>query len=343
MEAGNGGIARVSRMTARVLLNRGVDLSVLSYLDRTAHVPHVRFASAYGKKSVFLLRHHLQALRTRATIFESAGLARARSSLPAWSQPFATWAYGIDAWEALPPAGLAAMRDAAVVIAISDYTKARFERLHGALPNMRVCWLATEDDEAAAWSGPAPDGPPSAIIVSRIDEQENYKGHAELVAAWPDVIAQVPDARLVCVGSGSGLPALRALAAASPAGANIDLLGFVPETEMPALWRRARLLAMPSRNEGFGLVYIEAMRFGLPVVASDEDAAQEINLHGETGFNVPQTDRRALVQALVALLSDRDRAAAMGAAGQARWRAHFRFSQFERRLMPLLTQAGIVA
>ena len=78
---------------------------------------------------------------------------------------------------------------------------------------------------------------------------------------------------------------LRAQADASAAASNIEFTGFLPQGQIDALWSRAHVFAMPSRQEGFGLVYIEAMRRGLPVIASTQDAGQEINLHGVTGFN----------------------------------------------------------
>jgi phosphatidylinositol alpha-1,6-mannosyltransferase len=88
---------------------------------------------------------------------------------------------------------------------------------------------------------------------------------------------------------------------------------------------------MPSRGEGFGLTYIEAMRWGLPVIASVHDAGQEINIHGETGLNVDLGSSDALKDAVIELLRDRDLAARMGAAGRQRWRRHFCYSAFRAR------------
>jgi len=157
-----------------------------------------------------------------------------------------------------------------------------------------------------------------------------------MVSLWPRVVSAVPDARLLLVGKGPALEELRDRAKASSAAENIDVAGFVPEAEIQAVWRRATLFAMPSLTEGFGLVFIEAMRRGLPVIASQADAGREVNVDEMTGFTCDRANEGRLVDAIVTLLRDRDLAAKFGAAGAARWRAEFSFSAFERRLMATL-------
>jgi phosphatidylinositol alpha-1,6-mannosyltransferase len=122
------------------------------------------------------------------------------------------------------------------------------------------------------------------------------------------------------------------LAKASPAAGNIDVVGFQSEADMEVLWRRAGAFAMLSRLEGFGLVYAEAMRHGVPVLASKDDASAETNIDGVTGLNVARADRVGIVDRIVFLLRERDKAEAMGHAGLARWRDNFRFSIFSERL-----------
>ena len=84
-------------------------------------------------------------------------------------------------------------------------------------------------------------------------------------------------------------------------------------------------------TEGFGLVYIEAMRRGLPVIASTDDAGQEVNVDGKTGFNVPCKDKRRLTELLVTLLRNRDLARCLGAASHLRWSEQYTFSAFKNR------------
>lgn len=322
-------------MMVRSALRSGVDLSLTSFLDRQpVAIDDVKAHVCAGSKAAFAARSYSAALATSHALYDSVGIAGAHPKIPGLRRPYAVFIHGIEVWEGLRADHRATIRNADLVLANSTFTLDRFQSLHGALSNAQVCALATEDEAEPPRAGF--DGPPTVLIVGRIEASESYKGHRELIDCWPAVVAGAPGARLVIAGAGSGLAEVRAWAAASPASDAIEVLGFVAEEDLPAVWRRAHVLAMPSRGEGFGLVYVEAMRLGLPVVASTLDAGQEVNIDGETGFNVDLADPADLPRRLIQLLSDRTLAQRLGAQGQARWRELYRFSAFDRRFAPIL-------
>src|SRR5262252_8472436 len=94
------------------------------------------------------------------------------------------------------------------------------------------------------------------------------------------------------------------------------------------LYRRAGVYAMPSRQEGFGLSYAEAMWHGTPCIGSSRDAAGEVIRDGESGLLVPYDDRAALAAALVRLLGDPGLRAKMGEAGRRLARDRYRYARF---------------
>ena len=65
----------------------------------------------------------------------------------------------------------------------------------------------------------------------------------------------------------------------------VKMLGFLSKERLNKVWSKTDVLIMPSRVEGFGLVYIEAMSRGIPIITSTQDAGKEINLHGKTGYS----------------------------------------------------------
>jgi phosphatidylinositol alpha-1,6-mannosyltransferase len=176
------------------------------------------------------------------------------------------------------------------------------------------------------------------LILGRIDEGGGYKGHRELIASWSKVMSAVPDARLVVAGKGPGLELLQKEAAGSSAAEHIVFRGFVAEQQMNALWAETSVFAMPSRGEGFGFVYIEAMRQGLPVIASVHDAGSEVNVDGQTGYNVNLDREGELAERIVHLLRNPDHAAQLGNQGRARWHEQFRYSAFRERFLPILRE-----
>jgi len=110
-------------------------------------------------------------------------------------------------------------------------------------------------------------------------------------------------------------------------GANVTLRGPLPVAELAAGFARAHVLVVPSSYEGFGIVYLEGLGFGLPAIATTAGAAGEIITHGENGFLVPPGDAAALADCIRLLMQDRERLSAMSLAAQQRsgrhpgWRA----------------------
>jgi phosphatidylinositol alpha-1,6-mannosyltransferase len=333
LAAGQGGIARVARMSARALIEAGYEVDLASFLDQTQlSFCGRQVATSFASKLAFAARVHLAAPTHIHFLYDSVGIARAHPRLPGLKSPYAVWMHGLEVYEGMRPDYGRAINRASMVLVNSRYTLERHEACHGSLANRRVCWLATEQDACPAVK-PDFSGVPSVLIIGRLEAQEGWKGHDELLACWPDVVAAVPDARLVIAGGGTGLARMRDRARHSSATNNIDVLGFVPEHELPALFKRAHVFAMPSKQEGFGIVYIEAMRYGLPVIASVHDAGQEVNADGVTGFNVDLSRKDDLLDKLIYLLRNTNRAFAMGQAGFERWQQNFRYGCFAERFI----------
>ena len=190
--------------------------------------------------------------------------------------------------------------------------------------------------ESASSAQAAPSRERAALIVGRMWAEERGKGHDQLLETWPSVRRQVPDAELWIAGGGDDVARLVAKARDRGVADAVHFLGRVPDAELGALYRRASVFAMPSRQEGFGLVYAEAMWSGLPCIGTTADAASQVIVAGETGELVPYGDVAALGAALVGLLSDRERAARMGEAGRRRAREHFGYSRFRADLLAAL-------
>jgi phosphatidylinositol alpha-mannosyltransferase len=201
-------------------------------------------------------------------------------------------------------------RRIAVRVAVSeraaDFARAR---LHGAfriVPN-------GVDVQRFAEAAPAELGPGRILLfVGRLHER---KGFAVAVEAFGLLAGERPDVRLVVAGQGEQRSALDALAV--DARARVTMLGSVPNADLPPYHAAADVLIAPSvGGESFGIVLVEAMAAGLPVVASRIPGYVEVLTDGVQGLLVPPRDPLALAEAAGRLLDDADLAHAMGAAGR---------------------------
>lgn len=165
---------------------------------------------------------------------------------------------------------------------------------------------------------PAPDLGRAGPLVGTLARLVPQKGLDVLLEAFAMV---PPPSCLVIAGDGPLLPMLAARAAQPGLAGRVRLLG--PRADAAAVLAALDLFVLPSRWEGFGLVLLEAMASGLPIVASFVSAIGEVVEDGTTARLVPPDDPAALAAALSALLADPARRQAMGAAGRARVRERF--------------------
>ena len=157
-----------------------------------------------------------------------------------------------------------------------------------------------------------PDGP-TVVFLGRIDEQR--KGLAVLLEALPELVSLVPDVRLLVAGPGDADDVREAVPASLRD--RVELLGLVSEEDKPRVFASGDVYCAPNTHgESFGIVLVEAMAAGTPVVASDLEAFRRVLRDGEAGVLVPVRDAGALATALGELLLDPARRERLAAAGR---------------------------
>jgi phosphatidylinositol alpha-1,6-mannosyltransferase len=173
-------------------------------------------------------------------------------------------------------------------------------------------------------------------MLGRILRSEDYKGHRQVIASWPAVMAKIPAAQLWIAGDGDLRPDLEALAERGGVRSAVHFFGRVTEGKKQELLRKCRCLAMPSRAEGFGLVYLEAMRLGRPCLVSPHDAAREVVSPPIAGLAVDPNLMEPLVAALVRLMADGPDWQRFSQAARTRYENEFTAAKFQSRLVSAL-------
>jgi phosphatidylinositol alpha-mannosyltransferase len=162
---------------------------------------------------------------------------------------------------------------------------------------------------------PLPNRPaaPTVAFLGRIDEPR--KGLAVLLEALPELVELVPDVRLLVAGPGD-VDEVRESIPPSLRG-HVDLVGLVSESDKPRVYASGDVYCAPNTHgESFGIVLIESMATGTPVVASDLEAFRRVLEDGRAGVLVPVADPAALAAALALLLDDPERRKALAEVGR---------------------------
>jgi phosphatidylinositol alpha-1,6-mannosyltransferase len=190
-------------------------------------------------------------------------------------------AHGIEVWRPYSWLERRALRGAHRILCVSEYTRRQLLRfLPDLAPERLVVVPNTMDPHFAPEPSDLPSHVPFALprilTVGRLSSTDTYKGFDTLIEAMPAVRRDYPTARLRIVGTGDDQPRLAALAVELGVAESVDFLGALSDEALRAEYAACDFFALPSRKEGFGLVYLEAMMHGKPCIAARAGGAPEV-------------------------------------------------------------------
>ena len=359
---GIGGIQEASRQVTHalqdILLPRGWSTSYLGLNDpagpQTLEVGGGRtsFRGYQRSKVKFMARALLLARKSPRIVLAAhpnlANPARWMKSISPASKTI-VMCHGVEVWEPLPARRKAALMAADMVLAPSTYTAEKLHTVQGVdVEKIRILPWPIDPLMLRLADAPSsltlPEGFPQGhviLTVGRWVAAERYKGADDMIRAIPQLMNSVPDVRLVLVGNGDDLPRLKDLMAELSLGASVRFYDRLSREQLAACYAHADVFALPSTGEGFGLVFLEAMAFGVPVVGAAAGGVTDIIKDGVNGRLVPGKDLATLVGKLGQLLGDGAMRATLGKKGAEIVREKYQFQAFERRVESLLAVCGM--
>ena len=228
--------------------------------------------------------------------------------------PYTVITYGKEIWEPLPDKYQKALREADKIWTISRYTRDRACETNNLNPQKFQLLPCTVDGNIFT-PGPKPQhlierynlaDAKVLMTVARLWSGDIYKGVDVTIRALP-LIAQVfPNVKYLVIGRGDDQPRLAKLAADLGVAERVIFAGFVPKEELVEHYRVADAYIMPSQ-EGFGIVYLEAIACGIPVLAGDADGSADPLQDGMLGWRVPHRDAEAVAVACIEMLMGEDK------------------------------------
>ncbi len=256
--------------------------------------------------------------------------------------PYTVLTYGKEVWEPLKNRERNALASASAIWTISRYSRDRSCAANAIAPKkVKLLPCAIDGNQFT----PGPKSPALMtkyglthakvlMTVARLWPGDIYKGVDVTIRALPKIIEVFSEVKYLIIGRGDDQPRLAQLAQDLGVSEHVVFAGFVPTEQLIAHYRLADAYIMPSQ-EGFGIVYLEAMACGVPVLSGDDDGSADPLQDGKLGWRVPHRDPNAVAKACIEILTGNDQRC------DGHWLreqaiANFGMSALQKRLQELL-------
>ena len=228
--------------------------------------------------------------------------------------PFLAVGHGVEVWEIGNQRVRNALRAADRLIAVSEFTRRRMASTLNLDPN-RIALLPDTFDPEEFYPGRKPHyllkryglttNQPVILTIARLASAERYKGYDQLLRALPLVREHFSNVRYILGGRGPDRPRVEALIRELDVSASVTLAGYVADYELRGHYNLCDVFAMPSKGEGFGIVFLEALGCGKPVLAGNKDGSADAVLNGALGVLTDPDDVAAIADALIKIVSQK--------------------------------------
>lgn len=327
-----GGIEKVCRIAGKGMYELGLQHhwrtkihAIYGNKERPSenmYFPHLLVTGYNGQKILFSLNSIRAGLNSKVVVMSHVNLLLVGYLIKLFrpSTKLLMLAHGIEVWSPFPAWKKRMLKKVDIFLPVSHFTQQKMQDLYG-LPAEKFIVLNNCLDpllEVPLEKGKNPGllqryglSAENKILltVARMSDTEHYKGYDRVISALPSLVKEHPELRYLLVGKydENERQRLDHIIAGLNLQDKVIFAGFVPDHELPLHFLLADVFVMPSEKEGFGIVFIEAMFYGLPVIAGNMDGSVDALANGELGQLVDPHDLNAIQKALAKILDDRER------------------------------------
>lgn len=349
-----GGIEKVNRTILKVLADGFTDRKVAQaygvyddFID-ARYFPRYLFTGFSGDRVSFLWRLLTKPIPWKQVVVGHVNLAPAVHLL-LWRKPglqVTVMAHGIEVWSPLNRSKKRLLQRADKVISVSEYTKKQLIEVNGVKPERIVVqpncldpyYVPTVQERRPAYLKRRyhlEPGNKILLTVARLDSNEQYKGYDNVLTAIATLHKGRPELKYLLCGKTDKqeLERINRLIDRLGIRDSVIMPGFIPDDELVDHYALADVFVMPSKKEGFGIVFIEAAACGTTVIAGNGDGSKEALLNGEIGTLVEPDDVDMLARAInTAIVTPHHK--------QALWEKvqhHYRFETYKEKMQHIFT------
>lgn len=308
-----GGIEKVSRIAGKALYDeagaKGATLRVFSLHDREGEVqekyfPAEVFRGFGGRRIAFVLRSLREGRGAALVLLSHVNLLSVGYAIKKTSPgtKLVLLGHGIEVWDPVPAWKRRMLQACDRVLPVSEFTSRKMQDLYGlAAERMRVLNNGLDPHLPPPVAGRSarllqqyglPPGARVLLTLTRLSEKDWYKGYDDVIMALRSLKKGDPSLRYLLLGKYDREEKARLdrLIAQQGLEGEVIFTGFVPDEELAEHFSIADIYIMPSRKEGFGIVFIEALYYGLPVIAGRVDGSVDALDGGKLGALVNPDD-----------------------------------------------------
>ena len=262
--------------------------------------------------------------------------------------PYWVVVHGIDAWDIQDKVKVDALKSAQKIISVSAYTRDRIVAEQHISPELISLLPVTFDASQFTIKHKSQYllarhqlHPDQMVIltVTRLASGDRYKGYDQIIQALPAIRRQIPNICYLLVGKGHDRDRIEAMVDDLDVRDCVTFAGFVPDDELADYYNFCDVFAMPSKREGFGIVYLEALACGKPTIGGNQDGAIDALCNGELGVLVNPDSIDEIGETIVQILMKKHSLSILYKPEILRQKAieKYGFEQFKQNLSCLLT------
>jgi len=221
--------------------------------------------------------------------------------------------YGIDVWNLKGNLKIKALKEAKIIVTISNFTKDKIIQKFPELQNKIFMLPNSIDGEEFKPQRKSLNllqkygltDEKIILTITRLLKSEGYKGYDRVIESLPKIIKEIPKLKYLLVGSGDDVLRIKKLINDLNLNDYVIMPGFIPNDELVDYYNLADVFVMPSKGEGFGFVFLEALACGKPVIAGNQDGSIDAVLNGQLGVLVNPDSVNEIAAAVVNLFKNK--------------------------------------
>ena len=350
-----GGIEKVCRVAGKALhelaLENNTELAIYSMHDKPQnkqnYFPSRIFKGFNAKKKAFVLRALNEGKDCGIVVMSHVNLLSIGYLIKLFSPntKLVLFAHGIEVWRPLPVWKKKMLESCDLILPVSLHTKNVMMKIYG-LPaeKLRVLNNCLDPSLSAPVTGPTNESLLKRynlkeddlvmMTLTRLSENERYKGYDQVLRSLKDLLPDYPKLKYLVIGKYDAGEKKRVDSIIKDLGVEDSVIfaGFIQDDELAEHFNLADLYIMPSEKEGFGIVFIEAMYYGTPVIAGNMDGSVDALCKGELGLLVNPENQEEINTAIVKVLTN----IAAYSPDQQLLMDKFGYEQYKKRLNKLL-------